>query len=102
MGGRNYTYVVTSSNILGGESEQSNDVNVIPAKAPSGMAAPNEVTHDKSSITMKWTNPNSNGASPVLKFILYSKADYESSFTEVYSGMTLSHKVPGLRTGFYY
>jgi hypothetical protein len=66
------------------------------------MTAPEEVTHDQTSITLKWIAPQSDGASPVTKYILYAKVDYESSYQEVYSGMTLSHKVPGLRTGFYY
>lgn len=66
------------------------------------MSAPTEVTHDQTSITLQWTAPVSNGASPVTKYVLFAKADYESSFKEVYAGMTLSYKVPGLRTGFFH
>lgn len=66
------------------------------------MSAPTRVTHDQSSVTLQWQDPVSDGASPVLRFVLYSKADYESSYKEVYSGMTLSFKVTGLRTGFYH
>jgi hypothetical protein len=88
--------------VLGGESDKSVDFTVTPNKAPSGMAQPTEVTHDQTSITLVWTAPSSDGASPVTKYVLYAKADYEPSYVEVYAGMTLSHRVLGLRTGFYH
>ena len=102
VGGLCYKYAATSSNILGGESDFSIDFMVTPTKAPSGMTAPKEVTHDQTSITLQWMAPDSDGSSPITAYVLYAKADYESSFKEVYIGMTLSHKVVGLRTGFYH
>ena len=52
VGGQCYKYVVTATNVLGGESEESNSVKVTPHKAPSGMSVPTEVTHDQTSITV--------------------------------------------------
>lgn len=45
-GGRTYNYVLTSYNVLGGESIHSNNITVTPIREPSGMTAPTEVTHD--------------------------------------------------------
>jgi hypothetical protein len=84
IGGRTYKYVVTSYNVLGGESIYSNNVNVTPSTRPSGMAAPTEVTHDLTSVTLQWNYPVSNGASPVTSFILYHKADYETSYQKIF------------------
>jgi hypothetical protein len=75
-GGECYRYTITSYNVLGGESDYSNLLSVIPIKEPSGMTAPEEVTHDQTSVTLKWIAPTSDGASPVLKYIIYHKADY--------------------------
>jgi titin len=66
------------------------------------MTAPVQVTYDKNSVTVSWNAPQSTGSSPILRYNLFSKADYESSFTQVYTGLTLSYKVQGLETGFYY
>jgi hypothetical protein len=101
-GGNKYKYALTSYNLLGGESIRSNEVIVTPSKAPSGMAAPTEVTHDLTSITLQWSPPDYDGCSSVIKYVLYWKVDYEASYVEVYSGLTLSHKVTGLRTGFFH
>jgi hypothetical protein len=64
------------------------------------MQAPLEVDHTQTSVTLKWVAPVSDGASPVTKYIVYHKADYMTSYSEVYAGMTESHQVTGLRTGF--
>jgi hypothetical protein len=101
-GGREYVYVVTSYNVLGGESQHSNQVKLSPIKEPSGMTAPTEVTHTLTSVTLQWVAPASDGAADVVKYRLYHKADYMSSYTLAYEGMTLSHRVDGLRTGFYH
>lgn len=66
------------------------------------MVAPVELTHDKTSVILKWMSPIFDGASPITSYVLYAKAEYESTFTEVYSGMTLFHNVTGLVTGFFH
>ncbi len=88
--------------MLGGESPPSLTLYVTPSQAPLGMTAPVQVTYDKNSVTVSWNAPQSTGSSPILRYNLFSKADYESSFTQVYTGLTLSYKVQGLETGFYY
>lgn len=45
IGGHRYKYYVTAFNVLGGESAPSITLTVTPSQAPSGMAAPLEVTH---------------------------------------------------------
>ena len=60
------------------------------------------MTHDQTSVTVQWIAPTSDGDSDITSYVLYAKADFESSFTQVYSGMTLSQKVSNLKTGFFY
>ena len=95
-GGRDYVYGVTAYNELGGESDYSESAKVTPIQAPSGMTAPTRVTHDLTSVTLQWTHPASDGASPVLAYVIYHKADYEATYHEVYTGMTLSMRITGL------
>lgn len=40
------------------------------------MTSPIEVTHDLTSITVKWMPPAVNGDSDVTKYVLYVKAEY--------------------------
>jgi hypothetical protein len=40
------------------------------------MTAPTEVTHDLTTITLQWIAPTSDGASDVLAYVVYHKADY--------------------------
>jgi hypothetical protein len=51
-GGNVYNYALTSYNEKGGESIYSNLVKVQPIKEPLGMFAPEEVTHDLTSVTL--------------------------------------------------
>jgi fibronectin type 3 domain-containing protein len=99
---RKYKYAITALNQEGGESEQSNTFEVIPAVAPLQMAAPTEVTHDTTSITLQWVAPSYDGGLPISAYRIYYKADYESAYTEVYSGLTFSYHVTQLRPGFEY
>jgi len=66
------------------------------------MAAPTRVTHDLTSITLQWTAPTADGDSDVTQYILYSKADFETTYSQVYKGMALTYKVSSLKTGFEY
>jgi len=75
-GGHNYQYYVTAYNADGGESDQSLVLTVTPSQAPSGMTAPVEVTHSKTSVTLSWNPPQSDGFSPIRRYILYAKADF--------------------------
>jgi hypothetical protein len=61
---------------LGGESDKSLKLEVTPSQAPSGMTAPIEVTHSKTSITLSWNAPSNDGSSPILRYVLYAKADF--------------------------
>lgn len=89
IGGTSYKYHVTAYNQLGGESLASLPFEVTPITVPSGIAAPTRVTHTQTSVTMQWTVPDSDGDSEVLRYDLLAKADFESSFSLVYSGMAL-------------
>jgi len=66
------------------------------------MHAPVEVTHDLTSVTLKWEHPDSDGSSDVTNYIVFHRADYDSAYREVFSSMTKSAKIEGLRTGFYH
>jgi hypothetical protein len=98
----NYKYVITALNNDGGESEHSNAFEITPAVAPLQMAAPTEVTHDISSVTLQWEAPTYNGGSPITAYRLLYKADYQSQYTEVFQGLTFSYRVSELRSGFEY
>lgn len=100
--GNHYKYAVTAYNSLGGESAYSDAQEVIPSVVPSKLAAPTRVTHSTDSVTLQWQEPTYDGSAPVTTYKLYWKADYQSSYTEVYSGMALSYRVTGLRSGFYH
>ena len=75
---------------------------VIPITIPSGMAAPTRVTHTLTSITMQWKVPQSDGDSEVYRYDLFAKADFESEYYKIFSGMALQASLPDLLTGFYY
>lgn len=76
-----------------GESDRSVSFKVTPIKVPSGMAAPTRVTHDLNSVTLQWTAPTSDGASEVTRYLLYVKADYESTYKLAFTGLALSYRV---------
>ena len=75
---------------------------MIPITVPSKLASPTRVTHSQTSITVQWATPASDGDSEVLRYDLYAKADFESAFTQAYSGMALQANIDDLLTGFYY
>ena len=91
-GGKTYEYYVIATNHRF-SSEPSTSFKVTPIQIPSGMAAPVEVTHDTSSITVKWTPPSDNGKSEVTRYLLYIMADYEASYRLVFAGLSLSYRV---------
>jgi fibronectin type 3 domain-containing protein len=51
-GGNCYTYYVTASNTIGGESKPSQNFTVVPITYPSTPDAPTRVTHTQTSITV--------------------------------------------------
>jgi Fibronectin type III domain len=101
-GGKEYSYHVTASNQRGGESQPSISFKVVPITTPSGMAAPTEVTHDLTSITVEWLPPTQDGDSDVTKYVLMMKAEYQTQYTQVYSGHALSYRAVLLQPGFEY
>ena len=102
VGGEIYCYHLTSFNVLGGESDYSEKISVTPITIPSGLAAPTLVNNGKTYITVTWLPPTSDGDSEVIKYSLSIKADYQSSYSEIYSGLSNSYKATLLRTGFFY
>lgn len=64
------------------------------------MHAPIEVTHDTTTVTVQWQVPDYDGSSEVTSYVLYWKADYQASYSEVYRGLSMSYKVTGLKPGF--
>lgn len=77
-GGKLYCYHVKAYNSLGGDSPKSLDAQVTPITIPSGLPAPTLVTRTKTSLTVQWYPPTSDGDSEVQRYILYIKAEYES------------------------
>ena len=102
VGGRPYKYHVTAYNQLGGESLASHSFEVTTITVPSGMDAPTRVTHTQTSITLAWSVPDTDGDSEVIRYDLYGKADYESVYSQVFSGMALQTEIKDLLPGFYY
>ena len=64
------------------------------------MASPVEVTHDLSSITVEWNPPTADGDSDVTKYILYVKAEYQTSYSQIYVGLALRYRATLLLPGF--
>lgn len=65
----------------------SQSFKVVPITVPSGMAPPTEVTHDLTSITVEWQPPTSDGDSDITKYVLFVKAEYQSTYMQIYSGL---------------
>ena len=78
--GRNYTYYISALNPLGGESLYSTGVPVIPVSVPTETSAPTLVNQGTDFITMEWLSPSFDGGTPVIKYALYVKAEYDSAF----------------------
>lgn len=78
IGGLEYCYHVTAYNTLGGESDESVHIHVIPITVPSGLVAPTLVTKTLTSLTVQWLPPTNDGDSEVIRYILYMKAEFES------------------------
>ena len=57
---------------------------------------------------MKWAAPPSDSGSPISKYLLYVRAEYDASYHQVYSGISLSFRLSAqqfpavLKTGFHY
>ena len=108
VGGTEYKYYVTAYNQLGGESAMSIGLPITPIAEPSATSAPALVDKGKDFITVKWPAPADDGGSTVTRYILYVRAEYDTSYHQVYAGLSLSfhfssEQFPALlRTGFQY
>ena len=101
-GGNCYAYFVTAQNPIGGESKPSQSFTVVPITLPSQPDAPTRVTHTQASITLQWAPPASDGDSEITKYVLYAKADFETSYSPIYAGLSLQYQATSLLTGFEY
>jgi hypothetical protein len=94
--------------LLGGEGDHSAGLNVIPVREPDATDAPALVGKGTDFITVDWVAPAWNGGTEITKYILYIKADYETSYQQVYAGISLEFKITALQfpsilhEGFYY
>jgi titin len=75
---------------------------VVPIALPSQPDAPTRVTHTQTSITLQWAPPASDGDSEITSYILYAKADFETSYSQIYAGLSLQYQATNLLTGFEY
>ena len=94
--------------MLGGEGNPSEALPVTPITEPLASSAPTLVTKGQDSITVEWLAPTHDGGSPITKYILYVRAEHDSSYQQVYSGIALSFRLQTkyfpavLRAGFSY
>ena len=100
--GTTYSYVVTASNTLGGESEYSTSVKATTIAVPSGLTKPVYVANTETSISVSWSNPTDDGSATVEYFELMMKPEYGTEFIKVYTGLSKFYAVTGLRSGFTY
>jgi len=78
--GRNYKYYASAFNPLGGEGQLSTGAPVTPVSVPTVTAAPTLVAQGTDFITVEWTAPGFDGGTPVSKYVLYVRAEYDSSY----------------------
>ena len=94
--------------MLGGDGNPSEALPVTPITEPLASSAPTLVTKGQDSITVEWLAPTHDGGSPITKYILYVRAEHDSSYQQVYSGIALSFRLQTkyfpavLRAGFSY
>jgi hypothetical protein len=50
------------------------------------MTAPTLVSTTLTSLTVQWLPPTLDGDSEVTRYILYMKAEYENTYSQVYAG----------------
>jgi hypothetical protein len=68
--------------------------------------APTLVAQGKDFITVEWPSPSFDGGTPVTKYVLYVKAEYDSAYQQVYAGIVQSFRLSAsqfpaiLRPGF--
>jgi hypothetical protein len=108
VGGSDYKYSVAAYNQLGGESARSAEHPVTPINEPLPSAAPTLVVGGKDFITVEWRAPASDGGATVTRYILYVRAEFESVYQQVYTGIALTFRLSAeqfpalLRAGFQY
>ena len=100
--GTTYTYAVTASNTLGGESEYSTSVTATTIAVPSGLTKPVYVANTETSISVSWSDPSADGSATVEYFELMMKPEYDMDFMTVYTGLSKFYTTTGLRSGFTY
>lgn len=107
-GGKPYKFYVTAYNALGGESLKSDPLPITPIQEPDATAAPVLVDKGKDFIIVNWTAPASDGGAIIERYVLYARADYDSTYHQVYSGIAFTFKTTSkqfpslLRAGFNY
>lgn len=101
-GGECYQFFVKAYNALGGDGAQSSYLKLTPITVPTGMTAPTEVASTQTTISVQWAAPTSDGDDSVQYYTLLMKASYETTYSEIYSGLSRSYKATLLTTGFTY
>ena len=66
------------------------------------MTAPTLVAKTLNSISVQWLPPTSDGDAVIDRYILYIKAEFETTYHEIYSGRSTTYTATLLSTGFNY
>ena len=66
--------------MLRGEGDPSTGLPIIPAREPDATGAPALVGKGKDFITVDWLAPAWDGGEEITRYILYIKADYETTY----------------------
>ena len=94
VSGRAYKYYVTAFNTLGGESDFSEALAVVPIQEPNALqAAPVLVERGQEFATLSWLPPDFDGGAVVERYVLFVMPEYETEYMQVYSGISLQFTV---------
>lgn len=75
-----YSFKVSAVN-FNGEGLMSTPVVIRSCVVPSGVSAPTVVTSTSSSITLRWTQPQSDGGCPVTSYAVYRDDGANGAFS---------------------
>jgi hypothetical protein len=106
--GLEYKYFAAAYNALGGVGPSSAGAPAKPISPPTATAAPALVARGKDFIAVEWASPGSAGGSPISKYLLYARAEYEATYSQVYAGIALAFRLSAaqypalLRPGYEY
>ena len=93
---------------MGGEGDPSTGLQIIPAREPDATSAPALVSKGKDYIAVDWVAPVWDGGAGLTRYILLIKAEYDTSYRQIYAGIALEFRISArqfptvLREGFYY